>query len=240
MNRIVCTSFSQAGYERYGRDFLETYLRHWPLPIWVFHGGDKPDLSGPTYVPLQDDPDLARFIKAHANNPRAHGVCQGRDGKLFVNYRWQAIKFAHKAYALTSPLRPDCDWWIWIDADVVTHKNVPRSFIETICPEGFLASYLGRSDWPHSECGFVGYNKRYRGFDFLADFRAMYDSGDVFKQQEWHDSWVFDVLRKRYEEQGVFFYDISSGVSGMNVWEGSALAEYMTHLKGPVAKRGAP
>ena len=239
MSRIVCTSFSQAGYEQYGRNFLETYLRYWPLPIWVFHEGWEPEFVGPIYIDLREDADLVSFMGRFAHNPQAHGVCKNRDGKLFVNYRWQAVKFARKVYALTSPLRPDCDWWIWIDADVVTLKTVPEEFIESVCPQGFVASYLGRKDWHHSECGFVAYSKQYRGFDFLRDFRGMYDSGEIFRQQEWHDSYIFDVLRKRYEETGVFFYNISEDVPGMNVWEGTALAEYMIHLKGPVAKKGA-
>jgi hypothetical protein len=156
--------------------------------------------------------------------------------KVHIDYRYQAIKFAKKVYSVTSPRRPDCDWWIWIDADVIWKARPDDDFWETVCPEGFLASYLGRMDWHHSECGFVGYGNRYRGFDFLADLRKLYDTDEIFSFDEWHDSFVWDRLREHWEAKGSRFYNISKGIPGMHVWPETPLGEFTDHHKGPKAK----
>lgn len=236
MRRVVCTSFSDQGYRQYGRRFLKTYAEHVDLPLWVFHDGVFPEEQGPVYVDTREDADLRSFLRRHKNNAAAHGVVEVAPNKCAINYRYQAVKFARKVYALTSPLRPDCDWWIWVDADVVWNADTSDEFWEAVCPEGFTASYLGRMDWHHSECGFVGYNRRYRGFDFLADLRKLYDTDAIFGFDEWHDSFVWDRLRERYEEAGSSFFNISKDIPGMHVWPQTPLGSVSEHHKGPKAK----
>jgi hypothetical protein len=108
--------------------------------------------------------------------------------------------------------------------------------------EDEIASYLGRDSFPapnpYSECGFLAFNLENSGtISFLRDFKDLYCSGEIFEQLEWHDSFLFDVMRRRYEIQGNRFRNIS-GDSGEveHPFIHSHLGKYFDHLKGPMRK----
>ena len=62
-------------------------------------------------------------------------------------------------------------------------------------------AYLGRQN-TYSECGFLIFNKKHNLIKiFFNDLRNIYLSNDVFYQQQCHDSWIFDLLRVRYEKK---------------------------------------
>jgi len=225
MTRFACvTTFGRKHYGLYGRRFIESYLKHWPvsIPLWVYYEGTKPDIQSPriTYVDLDQDADRQKFMDEKFDTSS--------------DYRFQAVRFSHKVFALTDPKRiasKAAQWWIWLDADIETHAKVDEEFVEAVCPEGFAGSYLGRKDWPHSECGFVGFNTQYRADEFLAKFRNAYVTGEIFNMKEWHDSYVFDQLREGW------WHNISADLSGLEVFNQSILGTRMRHDKGPVAKK---
>src|SRR3546814_8463031 len=94
------------------------------------------------------------------------------------------------------------------------------------------------SDWSSDVCSsdLVGYGKRYRGFDVLADLRKLYDTDEIVRFDEWHDSFVWDRLREHWQAKGGTFHNISKGVPGLHVWPETPLGEFMDHHKGPKAK----
>lgn len=238
MTYAVVTSFSPKGYEVYGRRFVDSFLRFWPadIKLWVGYEGVKPDIEN-VRVEMFDilkDKDHQDFVKRHENNLSAHGVFS-KKGKLVRDYRWDAVKFCHKVFTYTS-LTIASDQLIWIDADVETFAPVTEEWLERAAPEGFTASYLGRSDWHHSELGWCAWSKRYRGNEFLARMRELYVTDEIFKLDETHDSFVWDHVRRELEDKGYLFFNLSQGVKGMDVWPQTVLGQVMAHRKGPIAK----
>lgn len=239
---VACTSFSPDGYEKYGRRFIETFLENWEIPLIVFYEGAKPNIvhDRVEYVDLLDDRDNAAFEREWGKLPAAHGITHKEGDDYLANYRFQAMKFARKVFALTKfPL--NCDWWIWIDADVETFAPVDKAFLNEACPPNALISYLAREEWDHSECGFVGYRVGHPiGRAVLKELRRMYSSGEVFHLREWHDSYVFDrVLETFAPEWQNRFVSLSKGVPGNHVWPDTVLGRVMTHNKGPELKQKA-
>lgn len=114
----------------------------------------------------------------------------------------------------------------------MTMGEITADYLDLLIPEDCLLSYLGRNMPWTSECGFVGYNSR----RFLQAFRSMYVTGDIFKLDEWHDSFVFDHLRTHWKHGG-YFHNISRDVGDKHVWPDSILGVRMKHLKGPARKR---
>lgn len=235
MNYKFVTSFSQKGYDLYGRIFLESYIKHCPYPLEVWHESQEaPSLPGRIeWSDLDWDKERDWFLTTFRKY-------DGRNG-----YRFNATGFCHKVFALAAT---EFDkWLIWIDADTVFKKDIDQRFFDETCPEGFTASYLGRKDWDHSECGFVGYNKQYRGNQFLTDFQELYTSSLLFELPQWHDSYAFDAIRRSYERQGCLFFNIAKGVpkeagfvKGVpHPWPHTVLGGYIEHRKGPEAKARA-
>jgi hypothetical protein len=65
----------------------------------------------------------------------------------------------------------------------------------------------------------------------------MYDQGKLFDQNEWHDSYIFDVVRLELEKKSLKNINISlMGLSKtqdqLNVFDNSVLGEFMNHFKG--------
>lgn len=226
--KIECvTTFSQKGYKKYGKRFLDTYRKHWRVPLNVYYEGDRPyeagDSEGVTWLPLDGDADRQVFLGKHSD-------------KRHTDYRLNAVKFCHKVFALTAPelLEKDLDLLVWLDADIETHADVEPGFIQDLAPHGFRGSYLGRKDWHHSECGFMAFSKPMGGYELLNELRAAYTTGELFHYAEWHDSFIFDALRKR----GGWWYNLSAGLPGVHVFDDSILGQKMRHLKGEQRKAG--
>jgi hypothetical protein len=239
--RVFVTSWSNKGYEQYGKKFLESWQEFgWrdAAPLVVFHEGKVPEAVGPVYLDLLGDPDVVAFHKTYGRFPEANGVGKTKDGRLVVDYRWQATKFARKVFAITSSGRiPQANWRIWIDADVVFKRRPELEFWEQVTPDDKDLVYIGRDnrDWHHSECGWVSY-KLPQCLAFLKTFRDVYSTGKVFKLGEWHDSFVFDWCRQKYD-QPLAYKNLAEGIRGMHPWPETILGRYMDHYKGPVAKK---
>ncbi len=227
MKIAVCTSFNKEGRELYGREFVKSFREHADVPLFIFYDGFKTTpVETETVHPLnywlnlEPDRDRQAFMSefGHVSSK---------------NYRYQAAKFANKVFAVTSPERPPCDWWVWIDADVRVVKDLDDHFWDEmdgpVISGGFAGSYLGRKDWNHSESGFIAYNSRYSK-GFLERFREVYTSGELFDHLEWHDSYIFDRVREEFPK--MHWRNLSKDASGLDVWPQTALGEYMLHNKG--------
>lgn len=251
MQYHIVTTFHQAGYEKYGRNMIESFDRHWPQNVWltVYHEHECPDISSDriTYVSLHDRcPDLVKFKNAHKDNPNYNGM-RMKDGSLDYtanHFKWDAVRFSNKVYCVADAVTNiDSDWVIWLDADTFTFRSVPDGFLDTICPNQYLACYLGRRNGYHSECGWVAYNRTHNQTqNFIDEWKALYDSGELFTLREYHDSYVFDVMRIRYEEANkAEFYNLfdQRQMNGPgHPFINSALGRYIDHMKGKRKDQG--
>jgi hypothetical protein len=125
---------------------------------------------------------------------------------------------------------------IWLDADTHTHSPVPVDWLSKVCPGSAMISYLGRGEKYHSECGWVAYNLDHpETRNFIKDFVGMYNTDRIFEEREWHDSYIWDVVRKRYQPNNNFLNLNPSwtdkGLAG-HPFINSELGLYMDHVKG--------
>ena len=87
----------------------------------------------------------------------------------------------------------------------------------------------------HSECGLVSYDLRDPATrSLLAGLERMYTEDLLFAEDEFHDSFLFDVVRERVEGSGALSHDIAEGVgrNAEHVLINSWLGRFMDHLKG--------
>lgn len=70
---------------------------------------------------------------------------------------------------------------------------------------------------------------------------ALYKQDLLFRQREFHDSYLFDVIRRRFERRGCQTYDIAQGIGrdAGHVFVNSPLGRYMDHMKGERKAEGA-
>mgnify|MGYP001209906261 FL=1 len=238
----VITTMSNAGYHHYGEKMIDTFDKHWPenIKLKVYYEQlptEKNNSERIQWIDLNEAcPQLGVFKQRHANNPYANGRKPGTEKKPKRSYLWDAVKFSHKSYCVShAALNADSDLVVWLDADVVTHSPVPESFIESLLPEDHYCAYLGRQKI-YPECGFVIYDTRSNyNKHFMEDWQNMYQTDSLFKENEYHDSFLFWVLLQKYTSQGMQSFNISKDHPhrpGVHVFINSPLGAYMDHLKG--------
>lgn len=222
----VVTTFSERGYNAYGRIFIDTFELFWPkdVALYVYYEGEKPQDANrrASWISLDADEDRRKFMATHTDIPEVYQQCP--------------VRYSHKVFALTSAPR-DADYLMFLDGDCETFATVTPELLNEICPDpGQIGSYLGRPYFRHSETGFTAYRKNNCADDFLNEFRRQYTSGDFSNLPELHDSMVYDYVRKKFERAGHRFKNICKDSSGLNVFPQSPLGKFIHHHKGAKKK----
>ena len=87
------TSMSQAGYEEYGKTFLDSFEKHCDQPL-VIYSEDLLEEERFPLVDLNQDAELTQFLSECPPESK--------------HYQWQAGKFAKKVFAITAPHDTSC------------------------------------------------------------------------------------------------------------------------------------
>lgn len=122
------TSFDQRYWETIGRDSVLSWQQHWPKPL-----------------------ELICYVEGFTMPPQPR--CRVRDWKV-LGPAYQAFQlsdeggrvkiFAKKAYCVMHQWRESrADRMIWVDADVMTHADIPFTFLESLCDDHTLVTYMG-------------------------------------------------------------------------------------------------
>jgi len=177
-------------------------------------------------------PELVKFKDKHKDNPHYNGQIGRKLEGSSKAFKWNAIKFAHKTFAIFSEMKlQDSGWLIWLDADVLMHQPVDKEYLEYLCPPDKSISYLGRPE-AYDECGLMGYNLDSDvAVEFLEKFEAEYVNG-LDHLRETHDSWVFFQLRLAYEDQTPFHNLNPTPKDNKSPFNNSGINERMIHTKG--------
>lgn len=249
MTYTIVTTFHQPGLERYGQRMIDSFVEHWPgdvrLRVYAEDCTPQVDSDRVEVLDLHECcPSLVEFKERHRDNPIANGTIAKDTGVPFKDnqFKWDAVRFSNKVFAVIhASVTVDTDWMIWLDADTLTFRDVPEDFLDSVCEKDVLACYLGRREKYHSECGWVAYNLRHPELkQFMQDWLALYRDDTIFDLREYHDSFVFDVLRKRYTDQGVLFHNMTpvqpNEKGPGHPFIASPLGGYMDHLKGDTRK----
>jgi hypothetical protein len=126
-----------------------------------------------------------------------------------------------------------------MDADMVCHSTINTQKLDQFFPDNIDLCYAGRSN-KFTECGLYGMRLTSSVTqEFLNEFQRMYDDAEngIFTLKEWHDSFVFDAVRKRFPMREL------NWSQGLINGEGHPLINcewgtYIDHLKGDRKDKG--
>ena len=226
----VVTTLNNKLYKQYGYKFFDTY--NWPFDITVY----SEDMLGVPRTNLvvrsifDEVPNCEEFVNRNKNRP----VNPNLDGFL-----QDAVRFCYKVYAYTDQIinNEDFDGLICIDADSIFHKPIDVDWIKKhIHRDDKMMTYLGRGKH-YSECGFLYFNLKHPEVkNYAIAMQEMYDTDEIYKLIECHDSFVWDHVRKKFEKIGVKNHNIGDGKVG-HVQARSILGSVYDHIKGPKRKK---
>ena len=253
---VVVTTFHKPGLDLYGQKFIDTFSKHVDkkVKLIVYAEGCTPINPDPDQITILDQPSvlpkLVLFKERWKDVPKANGIPpddikqrRPRDhNKLF---KWDAIRFANKVYAVFDACaRRVGTWVVWMDADSYIHSPWSYDDFKKLLPDNKYITYVGRGKgtqtWP--ECGFYGLNMNHPlCHSFLQEFERMYEDADngIFKLEEWHDSFVFGEVLKHFKafnaeldySAEMYLKEAATGGGGHPLIN-TELGKYMDHLKG--------
>lgn len=254
-NITVVTTFHQPGLEKYGQRFIDSFSNHVDKKIKMLVYAENcmpnnPDSKQITVINSEDALiKLLTFKEKWKDDPKANGVCpfpERRKLDYHKAFKWDAVRFANKVYAVFDACnRVNQDWVVWMDADTVVHNNWSYEEFDNLLPNKCWITYVGRGkssqSWP--ECGFYGLNlNSIICVEFLKEFERMYENAEngIFKLDEWHDSYVFGHLLKKYKRyhNNVFDYTSNIEIKGAKTGGGghplinTELGKWIDHMKG--------
>lgn len=243
MNNIAFIStFPNNCFEIYAKQMIKSFVEFMPAEV-------------PLLLELDDDllyPVIDKMMRPN------DGIAVGweADHKAFVernkgkdhpdDYRKQVVRFCHKVFAIKRTLDsaiksrseklPDAPrYLVWMDADVHITRPVTMEEIKKCLPkEGDAVAYLGRKDWDHSECGWLAFDLDNCGDVVINEVAEHYITDRVFNEDQYHDSWMWDLWLKSDTHT---YTDLTEGKSGTEIWIHSPMADWSVHYKGQVAKQ---
>ena len=261
-NITVVTTFHKEGMELYGQRFIDSFAENVDKRIKLLVYAED---CSPTIDPMCENIKildaqgtllkLNRFKEIWKNVPKANGKCpwpERRPRDHHKEFKWDAVRFANKVYAVFDACEKSKDWCVWMDADTYVHSKWSYENFASLLPDNKYLTYVGRgkgsSTWP--ECGFYGMNLNHPACKkFLEEFERMYEDADngIFTLEEWHDSYVFGKLLNEtfvdnksdtMDYTGATVLQTAKTGGGGHPLINTELGKFIDHLKGARKKTG--
>lgn len=258
-NITVLTTFHQPGLDKYAQRFLDSFAHcvDKRIKLMVYAEACTPVNPDSNQIEILDAtvvlPKLNAFKQRWGNVPKANGDVSNepqRNRKDWnKTFKWDAVRFANKVYAVLDAWEKNTGWIVWMDADTYVHSDWSYDDFVNLLPSHSYITYVGRGKgsqtWP--ECGFYGMNKNHPVcHEFLKEFERMYEDAEngMFLLDEWHDSYIFGEILNKYKEfpshdysAEMYLREAKSGGGGHPLINGP-LGKWMDHMKGGRKERG--
>ena len=253
-NITVVTTFHKPGLDLYAQKFIDSFSKHVDkkIKLVAYAENCNPSNPDPAQIRIIDSSiikKLTAFKEKYKNDPRANGdisndPVRSKRKDADKKFKWDAIRFANKVYSVLElcKIKPS-SWIVWMDADTLVHSDWSYEDFKNLLPDSAYITYVGRGKgsqtWP--ECGFYGLNLNHPVcHSFLEDFEQMYEDAEngIFTLDEWHDSYVFGEILKKYSDFPSYDYsadmylrEAKSGGGGHPLINGP-LGAWIDHMKG--------
>lgn len=228
----VITSFNKNYYEKIGRYCVETWLKYWDN-----------ELQLTCYVEEFSIPKTQRIHQI----PFTELPKEYFDFQKTKKVGGQERKFAKKSYSFIHAMQHStADRIIWLDADVLTKKELPLSLLHSILPEEKLSTHLGvvyssdksgnPGNWLVPETGFFSINTQHEKFSrFKDEYTRIYNELDFAGLRRKYDN---DVYGKAFLETGAEAYDLCADFAKpyKTPFKHSVLGPYLDHYKAKGSK----
>jgi hypothetical protein len=218
----IVSTFSDKGYAEYGKHFVESCKKFVHQDINICLYVDSVNLKSEnniTILNLEDSvPNLVKFKERNKE-------------KTFKDWHHDAVRFSHKTYATFHSADTDLDYLIWLDSDTEIYDVITPDYLLNFLPKENFVGYLGREKV--SETGFLIFDMKHPSAkEFFDRYQWYYDTDAIYSLPEFHDAYVFDVVRKELEYSNkIKSYNISP--PGLKKGHFNAVFDgYMIHYKG--------
>jgi hypothetical protein len=231
-SKVLCvTTFNNKLYNEYAHNFLKTYNFNFDLIIYSEEQLDINNTFNKNITIVNSSlaiPEMINFI----NKNSERNIIDVEN----INYKGDAIRFCYKVFAVTHAglLFKKYQYLIWLDADIIFLTPLSlETILKKYINNNYMMSFLGRKHM-HSECGILFFNMKHPYIiEYFKEMLRMYTSNDIYNLEEWHDSYVWDHVRIKFEKDyNITNYSIGCYQHKTDIFDYTSLSLYMIHLKG--------
>lgn len=214
----VITTFSQDGYELYGKRMVDTWLRYWPKEAELIVYTENFNLTQKDKRITELDinkhcPLLEKFKTTSINLKKQEDKKQQR--KID-----KAIRWSHKVYVISHALNYQNKNFLFLDGDTFTTRSVNIKLIDNLLRDHLFAVHFEQIKGDlHFETGLIAFNLLHPQIEILKnELQKGYDNLDVYKLPKAWDGFWFAHLTKKFNldvlnlgNNGVFSNSLVSG-----------------------------
>lgn len=222
----VVTSQNKAYYDLIGKESIISFLKYWPKEISL-------DLWAEDFVPdiIDSRINVKPWSTVHKNLQDFWNLITSisQEGR-----HMRAKKFYLKAHVvLESWKTADYDVFIWLDSDIITHKQIPLEFFENLCSVNTLAVDVphGGKGWQReADTGFFMLNLQIPESKEVIDYYKKYHTSDlIFKTFRNIETSVWWDAVELSRKKGYNVNHLNITVGEPDSFKTTVLAEYMIH-----------
>ena len=156
MEITVVTTFSKEGLDKYGQRFLDSFAERVDpsIKLIVYAEDCKPIIPNEENILILDAKQVLSKLNAFkarwGNVDKANGIPidhikkQGDPRDWHKKFKWDAIRFANKTYAVFDACPNNKDWVVWMDADTFVHSDWSYDDFTKLLPKDKWLTYVGR------------------------------------------------------------------------------------------------
>lgn len=244
-NILYVTSFNKKLYNDYGKDFLKTFNFEGDLVLFSEEDMNfiHKELNIKYNLIIGNLFNIDKDFLSFYNRNKERNI---KDAE--IGFRFNAIRFSYKVFSLINAYKyfknEKYDLMVWLDGDMIFKKVLKNDYIvNKLTDNDTLLSYLGRKNGRcYSECGFLIFNLKHNYIKkYLNEIKECYLTNKIYELDEWHDSYIWDYFRIKFEIiYKIKNFNISSRLGCKqnvnHIIDVTPLKEYLDHLKGDIRK----
>jgi len=208
---VLATTFSENGYNKYGKSWIESVKKYWSpdINVHLYLDFTVPNLPS-NFKILSFKRNFSTIQKNLIERVNDH--YKDSKGKGLV-IKDKTIKFSHKMFVVLNEIKNvSLKNFVWLDGDVETIDFVDKNFILKINDGKFLGCQTEKQThrYPHIESGILIFdlaNQHVKQFYSL--LKLFYTSEFLFKLKKPYDGYVIGYILKKYKFS---FYDFNKGL----------------------------
>lgn len=212
----IVTTCHKAGLEQYGHRWLES-RKYWPKADFQFYTeGFEVDCPGRDF---RDMSEFSQWKLKHA-------------AYVAPAWHWDVVRYSHKVFAAIDALYDHDGIGVWLDADCVTYKKIPKGFIEKQLDGAYLACYQRTGMYTETglwimDCSHPDHRS------FLDYWRGLYLTDRFRDLPLWHDCLTLDATIRVFGDRVKVKNLSGEHHKSMHPMAVTELGRYLDHCKGP-------
>ena len=234
---LYVTSFNKNLYQVTGRSMIESFVK-WKTEgdlLITFEDGidsDIPKHRKFLFHDLNKDEFLKNWLKENEDIiPIAYG---GKFVGTFANkFNRRAACWFRKIVAVKASLDLGYDKVIFVDSDSVFKKKITEEYVDEVLEGNSMFYHLGDLRIKRNmgiESGFIGWDLKNGGREYLDIIIESFKSGDFRKYIRWDDGYVFRMIVE--ENPQIKTKDVTEGLNLLEVIPNGPFRNFIRHDKG--------